>query len=101
MNSRLTLALCLGTTFLGNACTQSNSSTVAPTIVDSRHAGRAKALAYLRSEGIMAHDTKLESAEWGEETGKWLVILKHRDGQVSHWFVNEAANDYSGGICQH
>jgi len=101
MNSRLILALCLGIALLGNACTQSSPSTVAPAIVDSRQTERAKVLAYLRSEGIMTNDTKLESAEWGDETGKWLVILQHRDGQVSHWFVNEAADAYSGGICQH
>jgi hypothetical protein len=96
MKSRLMPWLCLGFALLGNACTSSN-----PPLVDARQVQRVKVLAYLRSEGIMSSGTKLESAEWSDDTDKWLVILQHPTGQVSHWFVNEAADDYSGGICQH
>jgi hypothetical protein len=101
MKSGPILWLCLGFALFGNACTSSNPSTTHPPVVDSRQAQRVKVLAYLRDEGIMSPGTKLESAEWSDNTKNWLVILQHPTGQVSHWFVNAAADDYSGGTCMH
>jgi hypothetical protein len=101
MKSGPILWLCLGFALFGNACTSSSPSTALPPVEDSRQDQRVKVLAYLRSEGIMSPGTELESAEWGDETQMWLVILKHPTGEISHWFVNAEADDYSGGICRH
>jgi hypothetical protein len=106
MKSRLIPWLGLGLALFGNACTSSSPSTdffsreaAAARVGEGQQ--RGKVLAYLRSEGIMTRETKLESAEWKDDIHQWLVVLQHPTGQVSHWFVNEAADDYSGGVCQH
>lgn len=107
MTSRPIPWLCLCFALLGNACTSSGPSTddftsreaAASRVTEGQQ--QRKVLAYLRSEGIITGETRLESAEWSDDTHEWLVILQHPTGQVSHWFVNEAADNYSGGMCQH
>ena len=65
------------------------------------HANREAAISLLRREGILYGKTQVLSADWGESTPVLLIILKHPTSVVSHWFVNAAANDYSGGNCKH
>ena len=63
------------------------------------HASREAAISFLRREGILHGSTQVLSAEWGKSTHKWLIILKHPKGVISHWFVDADAKDYSGGTC--
>lgn len=65
------------------------------------HASREAAVSLLRREGILHGSTQVLAADWGENTHKWLIILKHPGGTVSHWFIDAAAKDYSGGTCRH
>lgn len=65
------------------------------------HASREAAISLLRREGILYGRTRVLQAEWGKDTQAWLIILKHPKGIISHWFVDAAAKDYSGGTCKH
>jgi len=65
------------------------------------HASREDAIALLRREGILHGNTQVLSADLGKSTREWLIILKHPEGMISHWSVDAAAKDYSGGTCKH
>lgn len=62
-------------------------------------AKRAEVLAFLRTEGILSPGTQVVSAEWRPKLNKWLVILRHASGVLSHWFVDGPLRNYEGGTC--
>ena len=65
------------------------------------HASREAAVSLLQREGILHGKTQVLTADWEENTHEWLIILKHPSGMISHWFVDAAAKDCSGGTCKH
>ena len=65
------------------------------------HVTREAAVQLLRQEGILQPDTRVVSANWGDQTHEWLITLRHPSGLLSAWFVDAAGQNYHGGPCKH
>ena len=67
---------------------------------DSPHASREAVLAFLRNEGLLSGEIRVEYIAWSDDAHWWFVSLRHPGGGISNWTVDANARDYHY-VCKH